>query len=57
MSDSETVTIPESDLYYLYSLLADATEAAATGDHNRCAHLAAEAKDSVLEIHEEATDE
>lgn len=54
-SNSGTIEISESDLYELYDTLAAATEAAATGDPNECASLAAEAKDRVIKIHEEAT--
>lgn len=63
-SDSSTVQdsrtelrIPESDIYQLYSLLADATGAAARGDRNECAHLAAEAKTLVLDLHKEHKDD
>lgn len=54
---SNTLEIDEQDLYEVYSLLADATTAASTGDPNTCASKAADAKDKVMEIHEEATDE
>lgn len=56
MSDNEEThyKVPETDLHRLYSLLADATEAAATGDPNGCASLASDAKKKVVEIHEEA---
>lgn len=56
MTDKEetTLEVPETDLYELYSLLADATEAAATGNPNGCASLASDAKEKVVEIHEEA---
>lgn len=47
------VEIPEHELQGLYSVLADATEAAATGDPNGCAKLAAEAKEQVIELHKE----
>lgn len=56
MPDDDTVTVPKQDLYDLYSVLADATEAAATGDPNECAAKAAEAKELVLELDKEATD-
>jgi hypothetical protein len=55
-SGVDTVEIPESELYQLYSTLADATEAAATGDTNGCAHHAAEAKTQVQKLHEEYSD-
>jgi len=58
MSDSRTeLRISESDFYEVYSLLADATEAAARGDPNECAHHAAEAKTLVQDLHEEYKDE
>jgi len=41
------LVIEESDLYELYNLLADATEAAATGDPNECSSLASDAKEKV----------
>lgn len=56
MSD-DVIEIPEHELYGLYSTLADATEAAATGDPNGCAKLAAQAKEDVKDLHEEYTDE
>jgi hypothetical protein len=46
--------VPESDLFEVYSLLADATDAAATGDPNRCASLASDAKEKVVEVRNEA---
>jgi len=49
----DTVEVPEHKLYRIYSTLADATEAAATGDPNGCAELAAKAKQQVMDIHEE----
>lgn len=59
MSETEQkmLKVPETDLYEVYSLLADATEAAATGNPNGCASLASDAKQKVIEMHEEATDE
>jgi len=54
MSDGTALEVPETDLYEVYSLLADATEAAATGDPNGCASLASDAKEKVMEIHTEA---
>ena len=47
------VEVPEQELYELYSTLADATSAAATGNKNGCAKHAAEAKRHALELHEE----
>jgi hypothetical protein len=56
--DEQTMLeVPETDLYELYSLLADATTAAATGNPNGCASLASAAKEKLTEIHEEATDD
>jgi len=52
----ETTKVPRSDLYELYSLLADATEAAATGDPNECAAKAAEAKEFVVALDQEDSD-
>lgn len=49
----DMIEIPESELHGLYSTLADATQAAATGNPNGCAELAAEAKQRVVDIHEE----
>jgi hypothetical protein len=54
MTDETTLEVPETDLYEVYSLLADATEAAAAGDSNGCASLASDAKEKVMEIHREA---
>jgi len=54
--DDDTIEIPEQDLYEVYSLLADATDAAAAGDRNECASLASDAKQKVLNIHSEATE-
>jgi len=53
MSDDKMVEIPEHELQELYNTLADATSAAATGQKNRCASLAADAKQTVLDLHEE----
>lgn len=47
------VEVPEHELHGLYSTLADATEAAAAGNPDGCAELAAVAKRHVLELHEE----
>lgn len=46
--------IEETDLYEVYSLLADATEAQAAGNPNGCAALTAEAKEKVIELHKTA---
>lgn len=52
MTDKERYyAVPEAELHELYSTLADATQAAATGDPNGCAKLAAEAKRQVRDIH------
>jgi len=54
----KTAEIPENDVYEVYSLLSDATEAAATGNPNECASKASDAKAKVLELHtEHYTDE
>jgi len=50
---SETIEIPEQELKELYGTLSDATTAASTGDPNECAKKAAEAKEQVLEMHNE----
>jgi len=47
---SDTIEVDERELQELYSILADATEAASTGDPNTCAEKAAEAKERVLEL-------
>jgi len=52
--EQKMLEVPETDLYEVYSLLADATEAAAAGNPNRCASLASDAKQKVIDIHEEA---
>jgi hypothetical protein len=57
MTDSDTqkmLEVPETDLYELYSLLADATTAAADSNPNGCASLASDAKQKVSDIHEDA---
>jgi hypothetical protein len=56
MSD-ETREIPKDELYELYRMLADATQAAANGDPNECASLAADAKQRVMELNEEYADD
>ena len=53
----KTLTVPESELYSLYSTLSDATSAAATGDPNECARLTAEAKRHVMRLHEECDED
>lgn len=55
--DQKMLEVPETDLYEVYSLLADATEAAAAGNPNGCASLASDAKQKVIDIHEEADPE
>jgi hypothetical protein len=49
------IVIDEDGLEDVYRELADATEAAATGNSNECASKAADAKERVLELHENAT--
>ena len=49
------IVIDEDALEETYRDLADATEAAATGNPNECASKATDAKERVLEIHENAT--
>jgi len=49
------IVIDEGALEETYRDLADATEAAARGDSNECASKAADAKERVLELHENAT--
>ena len=51
---TDPIVIDEGDLEDVYRELADATEAAATGDPNACASKAADAKEKVLAIHENA---
>ena len=55
--ERDTVTIPEDEFQDLYNTLADATDAAASGHKNRCASLAADAKQQVLDLHAEYKDE
>ena len=50
----DQIVIDEDDLEAVYRDLTDATEAAARGDSNECASKAADAKEQVLAIHEEA---
>lgn len=52
-----TLVITEDDLYDVYNLLAEATQAAATGGPNKCASVAADAKERVKEIHQKAANE
>ena len=52
--EATTLAVSEDDLYELYGLLANATDAAALGDPNECAAKAAEARKRVLDIHDEA---
>jgi len=52
-----TLVTTEQDLYDVYNLLAEATQSAATGDTNKCASLAADAKERVKEIHQTAANE
>lgn len=54
MTEQTMLEVSETDLYELYSLLADATEAAAAGNPNGCASLASDAKEKLMDIHEEA---
>ncbi len=51
------VTIPARKLYDLYATLADATQAAGSGDPNGCLELTAQAKEDVIELHEEYVNE
>jgi hypothetical protein len=53
MSEQIDYVVSESDLYDVYSLLADATTAASTGDTNECASKAAEAKRKLEAVHED----
>jgi len=53
MSDEERYVVDERALYEVYSLLADATQAAATVDSNACASLASDAKEAVKDLHRE----
>ena len=54
MTSDTQLIVEESDLYELYSLLADATDAAATGDPNKCASLASDAKEKVKDLRSES---
>lgn len=57
MSNNDTIEIPRDELFELYQTLARATDAAAGGDPNECASRAADAKQHVIDIREEYTDE
>ncbi len=50
--DTIDYVVSEADLYDVYKLLADATEAAAAGDPNECASKAADAKEQLMTVHE-----
>jgi len=50
----DAIVIDENDLEAVYLDLVDATGAASQGNPNECASKAADAKEQVLEIHEEA---
>jgi len=54
VADGGQLLVPEDELYAIYSDLADATQAAACGDPNKCASKAADAKEKVMAIHEGA---
>jgi hypothetical protein len=51
--DTIDYVVSEADLYDVYKLLADATEAAAAGDRNECASKAADAKEQLMTVHED----
>jgi len=51
---SNELLVEEKQLYELYSILADATAAASTGDPNTVSEKAAEAKDKVIQIREDS---
>jgi len=51
MSDQIDYVVSESDLFEVYSLLADATTAASAGDPNECASKAAEARRKLIAVH------
>jgi hypothetical protein len=56
MTDEQiNYVVSEADLYEVYSLLADATQAAASGDTNACASKAADAKTLLESVHEDGT--
>jgi len=51
--DTIDYVVSEADLYEVYSLLADATDAAAAGEPNKCASKAADAKAKLMAVHED----
>jgi hypothetical protein len=51
--DTIDYVVSEADLYEVYSLLADATDAAAAGEPNECASKAADAKEQLMAVHED----
>lgn len=52
---ADPIVIDETALKEVYRDLADATQAAARGEHNECASKAADAKEHLLELHDSAT--
>jgi len=54
MSDQDTYPVTEDELFELYRLLSDATSAAAGGNPNQCASKAADAREYVIEVRENA---
>ncbi|MFY4816198.1 hypothetical protein ACOJIV_26480 [Haloarcula sp. AONF1] len=50
----DAIVIDENDLEAVYLDLVDATGAASQGNPNECASKAADAKDQVLAIHDDA---
>jgi len=53
VSDQIDYVVSESELYEVYSLLADATDAASMGDPNQCASKASDAKEQLEKVHQE----
>lgn len=51
---TKQLIVTEDELFELYNILADATEAASTGDPNTVSKKAAEAKERVIEIRKSA---
>lgn len=51
---TKRLIVDEDELYEVYSTLADATEAASTGDPNTVAKKAREAKEQVLMLRDSA---
>ena len=51
----DRIVIDEDDLEDVYLNLVDAVGAASQGNPNECASKAADAKDRVLELHDNAT--